>query len=427
MLLEFRLENFRSFKEESVLSLVTSSTDKNFLDTNTIATGIAAAPRVVRSAVLYGPNASGKSNFLRGLLRMRGIIVESAMLPPQANFNVQAFRLARETLKEPCLFEATVVIDGVRYQYGFEVTPTRVVAEWLLVYVSAKPQIWFDRRWDETTGKETFKLGTGLKGPKQVWRDATRPNALYLSTAAQLNSEPLSPLYRWFAESLHVLPSNGNFADVYSTDRIQDPEWKRRITSFMNSADIAIFSISAQKQEGAQVTFKVDAAAGGVMESHLEKGEILRPRFTHVVGDISAEMELGDESDGTQKLFALAGPVFDILQKGLVLVVDELDRSLHEHLLRQFVRLFHDPDINQRGAQLIFSTHASSLLEGGLLRRDQVSFVEKGNDQASYLVPLSDYSARKGEALDRGYRAGRYGGIPMLPNRLIEKADLGTA
>jgi hypothetical protein len=426
MLLEFRLRNFRSFKEESALSLV-ASPDRSLLATNTVEAGVAGAPRVVRSAALYGPNASGKSNFLRGMMLMRAIIVESATLPPQANFTVQPFRLAHETLNEPCLFEATVALDGVRYQYGFEVTPTRIVAEWLLVYASAKPQLWFDRRWDKTTGEETFKLGPGLKGPKQVWRDATRPNALYLSTAAQLNSEPLGPLYRWFAESLHVIPSGGIFPDVYSTARIQDPEWERRITSFMSSADIAISSISAQKQEGLQTTFKVDAAGGGVMESRVEKGEILRPRFTHVVGGVSAEMELGDESDGTQKLFALAGPVFDILQRGLVLVVDELDRSLHELLLRQFVRLFHDPEINQRGAQLIFSTHASPLLEGGLLRRDQVWFVEKGNDQASYLVPLSDYSARKGEALDRGYRAGRYGGIPVLPNRLIEKADVGSA
>jgi AAA15 family ATPase/GTPase len=137
-------------------------------------------------------------------------------------------------------------------------------------------------------------------------------------------------------------------------------------------------------------------------------------------------MDFEDESEGTQKLFALAGPLFEIIQRGQVLVIDELDRSLHELLVRQFVRLFQDPEINANGAQLIFTSHDSSLLEGGLLRRDQIWFAEKSNDLASYLVPLTDYSARKDEALDRGYRAGRFGAIPVLPPRLkIAKVEIG--
>jgi hypothetical protein len=178
--------------------------------------------------------------------------------------------------------------------------------------------------------------------------------------------------------------------------------------------------------DGVQTLFRINATKGLVSEPRVEKGRILRPRFTHSVGDTTAEMEFEDESDGTQKLFALAGPLFEIIQRGQVLVVDELDRSLHELLVREFVRLFHDPEINTKGAQLVFTTHDSSLLEGSLLRRDQVWFVEKGGDLASYLTPLTDYSARKDEALDRGYRAGRYGAIPVLPHRLRLEADLGA-
>jgi hypothetical protein len=402
-----------------------ASTDKT-LPGNTMMTGIPGLPRVVRSAVVYGPNASGKSNFLRGLALMRGIVVESASLPPQSTFNIQPFRLAPETKDEPCLFEVTVLIDGVRYQYGFEATPARITAEWLLVYQSAKPSVWFDRRWDKLTGKEEFKLGTGLKGSKQVWRDATRPNALFLSTAVQLNSEALAPLYRWFAEGLHIIQSGQMIPDVFTTEKIKDPIWERRVVDFLSSADIAIAAIQAHEMEGVQAMFQINAADGGVSEHRVEKGRILRPRFTHRVGETTADMEFEDESDGTQKLFALAGPLFEIIQRGQVLVIDELDRSLHELLVRQFVRLFHDPEINTMGAQLIFTSHDSSLLEGSLLRRDQVWFVEKGKNLASYLTPLTDYSARKDEALDRGYRAGRYGAIPMLPHRLRLETGLGT-
>jgi AAA15 family ATPase/GTPase len=424
MLLEFRLGNFRSFKDESAMSLIASA-DKSLRD-NTMGRGISSLPRVVRSAVIYGPNASGKSNFLRGLMLMRGIVVESASLPPQSTFNIQPFRLDPETKDKPSLFEVTVSIDGVRYQYGFEATPNRIKAEWLLVYQSHKPSVWFDRRLDTDSGREEFKLGTGLKGSKQVWRDATRPNALFLSTAVQLNSEALTPLYRWFAEDLHVLLSGGQFLDLFTTEKIKDPIWERRIVNFLSSADIAISAIRAHEMDGFQAMLQINPSDGGVADHRVEKGRILRPRFTHRVGETTAEMEFEDESDGTQKLFAMAGPLFEILQRGQVLVIDELDRSLHELLVRHFVRLFHDPEINTKGAQLIFTSHDSSLLEGNLLRRDQVWFVEKGNDLASYLTPLTEYSARKEEALDRGYRAGRYGAIPVLPHRLSVETDLGS-
>lgn len=424
MLLEFRLGNFRSFKSESAMSLI-ASTDKSLRE-NTIETGISSLPRVVRSAVVYGPNASGKSNFLRGLLLMRGMVVESASLPPQSTFNIQPFRLDPETKDKPCLFEVTVSIDGVRYQYGFEATPNRITAEWLLVYQTNKSAVWFDRRRDEATDKDIYKLGSGLKGSKQVWRDATRPNALFLSTAIQLNSEALAPLYKWFAESLHVIQSGQMISDVFTTEKIKDPIWERRVVDFLSSADIAISAIRAHEMDGFQTLLQINPAEGVVSEPRIEKGRILRPRFTHSVGETTAEMEFEDESDGTQKLFALAGPLFEILQRGQVLVIDELDRSLHELLVRHFVRLFHDPEINTKGAQLIFTSHDSSLLEGNLLRRDQVWFVEKGNDLASYLTPLTEYSARKDEALDRGYRAGRYGAIPVIPHRLRVETGLGS-
>lgn len=423
MLIEFRLGNFRSFRDECAISLI-ASTDKSLSD-NTIETGISSLPRVVRSAVVYGPNASGKSNFLRGLVLMRGMVVESASLPPQSTFNIQPFRLDPKTKDEPCLFEVTVAIDGVRYQYGFEATPNRITAEWLLVYQTNKSAVWFDRRRDEATDKDIYKLGSGLKGPKQVWRDATRRDALFLSTAIQLNSEALSPLYKWFAESLHIIQSGQMISDVFTTEKIKDPIWERRVVDFLSSADIAISAIRAYEMDGFHTLLQINPAEGVVSEPRFEKGRVLRPRFTHSVGETAAEMDLEDESDGTQKLFALAGPLFEILQRGQVLVIDELDRSLHELLVRHLVRLFYDPEINTKGAQLIFTSHDSSLLEGNLLRRDQVWFIEKGNDLASYITPLTEYSARKDEALDRGYRAGRYGAIPLITHRLRVEAELG--
>lgn len=425
MLLEFRLKNFRSFRDEAVLSMVASS-DKTLLAQNTVATGIPGVPRLARSAAIYGPNASGKTNLLRGLLMMRGMVVESAVIPPNQPFNIQPFRLSNEASQFPCMFETTIAIDGVRYQYGFEATPTRILSEWLLVYQSPKPQVWFDRRYDEATDRDEFKFGTGLKGNKRIWQEATRPNVLFLSMAVQLNSEYLKPLYRWFAEDLVVYLDGAHIPEAFSTQKLEDPAWEERIRTFLASADIAISNIHVHKMDGFMTTINFDGATGNVSEPRTERNEILRPRFTHVAGNDAAIMDFEDESQGTQKLFALAGPLFDIIQRGKVLVVDELDRSLHALLVRHFIQVFNDPEINKAGAQLVFSTHDTSQLDAGILRRDQVWIVEKASDQSSSLIPLLDFSPRKGEALERGYLKGRYGGVPILPSRLIQKADFGA-
>jgi len=368
--------------------------------------------------VIYGANASGKSNLVRALHLMRGIVLESAALQPQQLLNVQPFRLDETSSREPTLFEVTIMIGGVRYQYGFEFIPARIISEWLLVYQKSKPQRWFDRRSGHSDGKDRFEFGPHLSGPKRIWQEATRSNALFLSTAVQLNSEVLAPLYSWFALALNVFLGGGQVPPDFSTSMIQNPVGQARIASLLSAADIAIASISAEPMKGFRQSIKLDLA-NGMTDSKIEEAEIMMPRFKHKIGDVSADFEFGDESEGTQKLFSLAGPLFDIIENGRILVIDELDRSLHPLLVRQIIETFHDPKINCRGAQLIFTTHDTAQLDSSLLRRDQIWFTEKSRFQSSELVPLMDFSPRKDEALERGYLGGRYGGIPILADRLI--------
>jgi len=383
MLLVFRLRNFRSFRQESVLSLVASS-DRDLLEANTVPTNIPSLSRTVCSAAVYGANASGKSNLLRALLLMRGVVLESASLQPSQKFNVQPFRLDEQSTSAPTLFEITVLLDGIRYQYGFEFTPDRIVAEWLLVYQKVKPQRWFERKPDNGNSKEVFEFGPHLIGQKRTWQEATRPNALFLSTAVQLNSEQLRPLYSWFAESLNVFLDGGHIPFEFSTSMIQTPAGREAITSLLSSADIGIASISAEFKKGFRQSIRFDLATGK-SDVQREEAELLVPKFRHAAGTLTADFDYGDESQGTQKLFSLAGPLFAVIEKGRILVIDELDRSLHPLLVRQIVRTFHDPVLNKRGAQLIFSTHDTSLLDGRLLRRDQVWLTEKLQDQSSAL------------------------------------------
>lgn len=418
MLIEFRTQNFRSLRDAQVFSLVASK-DKTLADTHTISTGLKAAPHLLRSAVVYGANASGKSNLLKALQYMRGVVVDSATaMQPGQSFAVQAFRLDAQSTSEPTEFEVTIVLDGVRYQYGFAMTQQRIVSEHLLVYKAFKPQRWFERHFDADSGKDVYDFGPGLKGAKSLWEGATRPNALFLSMAAQLNSEALRPLFDWFATGLVILNEQAQLSPQTSIQMLKQAEGRQQICEFLTAADISIADIEVvtRKVPGQAVHFDPVAGKTEVRSEEMEEHQL---RFSHVTEQGRAVFDLMDESSGTRNLLFLTGPVLDILKKGLTLLIDELDTSLHTLLVRELVRLFHRPEVNTGGAQLIFTTHDTSLLDApDLFRRDQVWFVEKDADQASTLVALSEFSPRKNEALERAYLMGRYGGVPFLNHSL---------
>jgi predicted ATPase len=412
-LVESRVANFCSLRDEQVLSLVASG-DKTLSDTHTLTTGLSAAPRLLASAAIYGANASGKSNLIKALQYMRGVVLESAKLPPGQTFAVQPFRLDAESGRQPTTFEVTFILEGIRYQYGFAMTPQRIVAEHLLVYKAFKPQRWFERHFDEASGKDSYTFGSGLKGAKNVWEGATRANALFLSTAVQLNSEALRPVFDWFAKGLVIFNEREQLGPHFSIQMLKEAEGRKRICDFLNAADISIADIEVvtRKVPGPTVHFDPFAGKTEVRAEEIEEYQLL---FSHVAEKGKAVFDLMAESGGTRNLLFLAGPILDILNKGVTLVIDELDASLHPHLVQALVHLFHRTDTNTGGAQLIFTTHNTSLLDAyGLFRRDQIWFVEKKADQSSTLYGLLDFSPRKNEALERAYLQGRYGAVPIL-------------
>lgn len=396
MLVEFRVQNFRSLRDEQVFSLVASK-DKTDLDTHAFQTGLSAVPSVLLSSAIYGGNASGKSNVIKALQYMRGLVTESASgMQPGQLFQFQPFRLDAQSGEQPTTFEVTFLIDGIRYQYGFAMTASRIVSEHLLVYKAFKPQRWFTRAFDETLGKDVYEFGAGLKGPKHMWESATRSNSLFLSMAAQLNSEVLQPVFEWFSKKLVIFNEDTPLGPDASIQMLLQADRREAVCRFLTAADISITDIDVQ----------TDA-------------QQRRLRFYHVTDQGQAIFELADESSGTRNLLFLAGPVFNVLDQGLTLVIDELDTSLHTLLVRELVRLFHNPAINRAHAQLVFTTHDTSLLNApSLLRRDQVWLTEKDRDQATALIGLYEYSPRKNEALERGYLVGRYGGVPLVSQGL---------
>ena len=204
MLLEFRVSNFRSFREEAVLSLAASN-DVTLQESHTQKTGMEKVKRVLNAVAIFGANASGKSNIVRALQFMQLMVRTSNQVQPDQENNLTPFRLRPDCEEHPTRFEATFIIEGVRYQYGFELTRKQVLEEWLLVYEKSKPQVWFSRTYNKKSKKYVFSYSDYFTGSKKVWEAATRKEVLFLTTAIQLNNEQLRPLYKCLAEDVAVL------------------------------------------------------------------------------------------------------------------------------------------------------------------------------------------------------------------------------
>ena len=354
MLLEFRVSNFRSFAGEAVLSLVADK-DDSLASTNTAKTDLATLPAVLRSAVIYGANASGKSNLIKALGYMRAVVQESVSRAPGQDYNVQQFKLGKTPEGGAVTsFEVSVLINGVRFQYGFDLSPKRIEAEWLLVYETRKPHTVFERSVDPETGKENYKfssakLPSSLPKLRNAWRDATRPNALFLTTAVTLNSEQLRPLFNWFIEDLVVVTEGVLMTADFSNQLVTAGSGKPAITSLLNVADIGITDVRTIPKKGEHKEVHVDLEKD-VAEVRKTERDHVEPEFAHAGQRGVVYFAFGDKSFGTRKLYVMSGPLLDIVNKGKVLVFDELDGSLHPLLVRKIIKTFARRQFKARSA-----------------------------------------------------------------------------
>ncbi|MDA8119738.1 MAG: ATP-binding protein [Gammaproteobacteria bacterium] len=418
MLVQFRVKNYRSILVEQTLEMSASAGYKELVDLNTFETGVGEGlPRLLRSAVIYGPNASGKSNLVKAFAFMRDRVINSAK-ESQANeeIDVDPFRLTPASRSGASEFEVVFIEDEVRYQYGFRCDRSKVLEEWLYAFPLGRSQKWFHRVFNKRGGEDEFYFGPNFLGgrKRQDWREQTRANSLFLSTALQLNNEQLRPVLKWFQSRL-VIIQGSNYSGVlgYTMSLCKDETQKNRVLEFINSADISISDIRLEDRLFSDDMLPKDFPMRDRFVELLDGKKGLRAMFMHddVETGEAVPFDLEDESDGTRALFAFSGPWLDVVDNGRVLVVDELDSSLHPLMVRHLVNLLH----HEGGkAQLVFTTHDTSLLSQKIFRRDQIWFMEKNRMNATELYPLADFGPRDNEAVERKYLNGRYGGIPFL-------------
>jgi len=446
MLVEFGVKNFRSFRDRQVLSLVATS-DTELRDTNTTKTS-AFKHSLVRSAVIYGPNASGKSNLIQALGFMHLFMLIAVNSPPTIGQRaiehplLKPFMLRTQERQAPTEFELIFVHEDVRYQYGLILDRELIHDEWLIAYPKGQPQTWFERRLcagdmptpttiqqplfdslsgspDTNTPRYSWYFGSKLAGEKQRLADITRPDVPFLAAAAIFGNPQLRRVFDWFATHLAVLNPWGRPDLFGETARLaaEDPGLRAKIRALLAHADVGIDGFSVQVAPAkddigfTSLPSEIQQLLSGMS---LQRTNVRMRHPAPETAEGYVELPGEDESLGTQRFFSIAGPIILTLERGQVLVIDEIDDSLHPLLVRRLVELFHSTETNPHGAQLIMNTHDVTLLDTRLFRRDQIWFTEKKHSGDSRLYPLSDYSPRKDEALSKGYLHGRYGAVPAL-------------
>jgi uncharacterized protein len=417
MLIGFSVGNYKSFKETVTLSMVASSIteDDRELDENNVFE-INHRLKLLKSAAIYGANASGKSNLVAAVNFMKWFVLNSSKETQVSEaIDIEVFRLSTETEKEPSFFEIVFLLEGKNFRYGFEINSEQVVAEWLFQSDEDSEAMLFERDFDSFR-LDDFPEGQGIS-------DKTRNNALFLSVVAQFNGKLSGKILLWFSKTLQLI--SGLQDRLYRKETLESFENDRHrhdIIEFIKKLDLGIADIQITNKPVfiSQKTALYGGSYGSLYPNSESKPTVKTVHRKYDADGKQTAIEIFDiekhESEGTNKLFALAGLLLDTLRTGKILFIDELDARLHLLITRELICLFNSNETNPHNAQLIFTTHDTNLLSSKAFRRDQIWFTEKDNKGATDLYSLVEYKVGKDASFERDYIIGKYGAIPFVGN-----------
>ena len=406
MMLEFSIANFLSFKDKITFSMLANAT--NGLDDNYV---ISNDRRVLKTTAIYGANSSGKTN----LFKILTIVISMLRSSNNANINTKLpivpFKFDKHTIDKPSEFEIKFIVDEVRYVYGFIADTNKIHEEYLYYYPNGRETKIFDR-----TNTDNYSFPQKDEKILSDIAGKNAPNKFFIATATNWNYEKTKIPYKFLSLDINTFNNLGGLRDLALSEYLKNNrELKDFALDFLKKAD---FNIEDYKVLETDVPDDVLAAIPDFIKAGMsmkEKPKVFTALFKHKGSDV--ELSYEEESMGTQIIFCFIPFIMDALNNKRVVVVDELDKSLHPYLVEMIVQMFNDPDINKNGAQLIFNTHDTNLLKLNILRRDQIWFTEKDDSNGiSDLYPLSDFSVRKYENVEKGYMLGRYGAVPFIKN-----------
>lgn len=424
MLISFRFSNYKSFRDEYNFKMETDKisdlSDLNTFEYNNY--------ELLKSAVIYGRNASGKSNLFKALSKMREIVLRSTEEEPKYKINIDCFLLNQMSCKTPTLFETEFIINNVLYKYGFEILNHEVHAEWLY----KKEQRYVNLFYRSSPDKESIDIVKKYSSEWKKYAEMTRRNSLFLSRMANLACDLAIELRNWFM-NFQIITSD-YMRDSNTNNYISNSEdFKQSVVSFLQKAHVDIEDIKTKmvpidmnmgkmpdsiKKELLRILVKEDT----ILEINKSESMVPEIKTLHSIYDTEnnrisyAEFDLSQESKGTQKLYALSASIIEVLKEGGILFIDEFDTNLHPELTEYIISLFNSINNNKKNAQLIVITHNPLLMDSKYLRRDQIWIVDKDNFGSSDLYRITDFNVRKDKKLMKSYLLGQFGSVPDIDN-----------
>lgn len=404
MILEFSIANYLSFKEKVTFSMLANAStglDDNYVLVND--------KKILKTIAVYGANASGKTNLFKILTMVILMLRNSNNTDINEKLPIIPFKFDKKTINSPSEFEIKFIVDGIRYVYGFIADETKIHEEYLYYYPNGRETKIFDRTntndYSFSQKEEKFLKDIALKNA---------PNKFFLATATNWNYTKTKLPYEFLSRNINTFNNLSELRDLaFSKYLKNDSNLKDFAIEFLKKAD---FNIEDYQVIETEVPEEVLISIPDFIKSNMKsKPKVFTALFKHK--DSNIELTYEEESMGTEIIFSFIPFIYDALNCKKVVVVDELDKSLHPYLVEMLVQMFNDSEINKNGAQLIFNTHDTNLLKLNILRRDQIWFTEKDNGTGiSDLYPLSDFSVRNTENIEKRYMLGRYGAVPFIKN-----------
>lgn len=414
MFLRFGCRNFRSIADYQEISLVASSLKDTGPDLFA-----AGSPdyQALPLAAIYGANASGKTNLLKALAEMKYVVKQShTTFEADGETYREPFRLDKSIQNEPTEFDIDFVVDDTRYHYGFCYDDKNILDEWLYYYNGNYKRTLFERK------NQSFSFGKFLKGQNKTISELTRKNSLFLSASNQNNHKQLSRVFEFFNNTVFRF----DFSDATIAEEFEKkPQHQKKVLEFLKAADTGICSTNIDHVSPPDDAAEFIDSLENLFRKHMPsaapdikiepKQAVLKLGHQNEDGTVSL-FNMNEESKGTKRMLHLTMAVLEVLDKGSVLFIDEIESSLHTLLSSRILELFSHKKTNPNGAQVIFTTHDTNILNFDFIRRDQIWFTEKDKKGATHLFPLTSIRTRNSDNLEKGYLQGRFGAVPFHGN-----------
>ena len=421
MLIRFAVENFRSFRERMELNMQATALKDEGLDSNMFQPP-GSQKKLLKSAVVYGNNASGKSNLMHALSALTYLVTESVNFNPDDPIRpYDPFLFEEKAKDDPVTFEAEFFSSGfVRYIYKVTFQSDRIIKESLHFYPKTQKALLFERK-----DRNNVKFGDAFTGEKKSLLNRLLENQLLLSKAANDNNKVVIPAYRFFSKHLNVFPyipeRREQHLERLITRQIaesKDQAFREKLRKLIKALDTGVENFQSKETDWSDIAFPEGMPEKIKSQVKEELRFTLTTFHKYFKGDVEtgeAPMDIGNESHGTQRLFRIGGLLLNELARGGTLIMDEFEKNFHPRITRYLIELFHRDDVNPKNAQFLLATHDVTQLSREVFRRDQIWFTEKNDRGETELFRASDIKdVRKSTPIDRWYLTGRLGATPAI-------------